>query len=209
MCLTQDGLALSHAEQAEQLCRAGAKWIQLRAKTLSEASWLESAREVTAICRGYGALVIINDRVDLALAVEADGVHLGKQDLGWAEARRLLGPNRLLGGTVNNCEDAERARAFGQLDYVGVGPLRFTTTKLRLAQVLGLEGIRPILEALEGLPAWVIGGVEAADLPGVRKLGASGVAVSSALFRGGTVDKNVREFLQAWSPTESLLSSSL
>jgi len=199
MCLTQDGLSLTHAEQAARLCAAGARWIQLRMKQATDAVWLETAKEVVAVCRKHRALCIINDRVDIAVAAGADGVHLGQQDLEWREARRRLGSKFILGGTVNHAADAARAQAVGCLDYVGVGPLRFTANKQKLAPILGLDGVRELIGQLEGLPAWVIGGVETDDLPDVRAAGAAGVAVSSALFRDGRVEENFRCLMAAWS----------
>src|SRR4051794_40839993 len=121
MCITQDGLGLTHLEQVEQLCAAGARWIQLRMKNAAPIDWERTAREMVAICRRHGAVSIINDNVELAIAVDADGVHLGKEDLDWTEARRRLGAQRILGGTVNNVADARRAGATPGLDYVGVG----------------------------------------------------------------------------------------
>jgi len=201
MCLTQDGLALTHAEQAAELCRAGVRWIQLRMKNdaASEDVRFATAREVVGICRDHGTLCIVNDRPDLAVAAEADGAHLGRNDGDWREARRILGPHRLLGGTVNNRADAALAVAAGCLDYVGVGPLRFTATKARLAPVLGEGGIRALLRQLDGLPAWAIGGVRPEDLPGLRAAGAAGAAVSSAIYRHGRIVENVAAFHAAWA----------
>jgi thiamine-phosphate pyrophosphorylase len=198
MCLTQDGLRWSHLEQTVRLCRAGARWIQLRMKSADDETWLATARSVVGVCREHGALCIINDNVEVALAAEADGVHLGKLDLGWAEARRKLGPGRIVGGTVNNREDASRAAAAGCLDYVGVGPWRFTRNKLNLAPVLGASGIRELLPLLGEVPAWVIGGVDVADVAAIRQTGASGAAVSSALFHRGEVGQNHRVLALAW-----------
>lgn len=199
MCITLDGLALSHATQAEQLCSAGARWIQLRMKHAASDVWLATAREVVAVCRAHGAICIINDNVEIALAAGADGVHLGSLDLDWCEARRRLGPEKIVGGTVNHQTDVARARAAGCLDYVGVGPLRFTSTKQKLAPILGLAGVGELLVALGELPAWVIGGVEPADVPALRTAGAAGVAVSSALFRDGLTAENLRTFHAAWA----------
>ena len=198
MCITQDAPALAHEEQASRLCAAGARWIQLRAKSASRGGRLRAAREIAAICRAHDAVFVVDDDVEVALAAGADGVHLGRRDLDWREARRRLGPRRLLGGTVNDHADAARARACGVLDYVGVGPLRFTATKAALSPVLGLAGVRALLEAVGALPAWVIGGVEASDLPVLRDGGAAGVAVSSALFRGGDVEANLAALAAAW-----------
>jgi thiamine-phosphate pyrophosphorylase len=207
MCITQDGLTLSHEEQVARLCAAGARWIQLRMKSAATDQWLRVARDVVKTCRAFGAVCIINDSVEVTLAAGADGVHLGKQDLDWREARDRLGSQFIIGGTVNDGGDGARALACGCLDYVGVGPLRFTTTKQKLAPVLGVDGVRALVTQLDWLPAWVIGGVEAADLPALRATGAAGVAVSGALFRGGRVEENFRALLAAW-PAELPLAVS-
>jgi thiamine-phosphate pyrophosphorylase len=198
MCLTQDGLPWSHVEQARRLCGAGAHWIQLRMKDANAVIWLETAQETAAVCREFGATFIVNDNVDIALKAGADGVHLGKLDLDWVEARRKLGPHRILGGTVNNSDDVARALGAGCLDYVGVGPWRFTSNKKNLAPILAGAGVQLLVEKLGQLPAWVIGGVESTDLPEVQATGAAGVAVSSALFRGGKVESNFELFQAAW-----------
>lgn len=199
MCLTMDGLPLSHVEQARALVAAGARWIQLRVKNTPADAWLSIAREVVAIAHEGGALCTINDNVDIALAADADGVHLGKLDEDWVSARARLGSEKILGGTVNNADDARRAAASHVLDYVGVGPLRFTTTKQKLAPVLGVEGIAELLPLLEGVPAWAIGGVLPADLPALRSARLAGVAVSSALYRNNEVSANHAAFITAWN----------
>jgi thiamine-phosphate pyrophosphorylase len=201
MCLTRDGLGLSHAEQAERLCAAGARWIQLRMKGASPSHWREQAQACVEACRRHGALLIVNDSVEVALASGADGVHLGAADPDWRGARERLGPAGIIGGTVNDLAGAERAAAAGCLDYVGVGPLRFTRTKDRLAPVLGLEGVRRLIARLGDLPAWVIGGVEPGDLAGLVAAGAAGAAVSSGLYRDGRIAGNFLRYLEAWSRT--------
>jgi thiamine-phosphate pyrophosphorylase len=199
MCLTQDGTGIPHAEQAARLCAAGARWIQLRMKGAERAAWLAEAAAAARACRRHGAVLIVNDSVEVALESGADGVHLGSDDGEWREARRRLGA-RILGGTVNRSADAARAVASGCLDYAGVGPLRFTATKRGLAPLLGLPGVRALIAELGGIPAWVIGGVEPPDLPELRAAGAAGAAVSSALHRGGRIEDNLRAFLAAWAP---------
>jgi thiamine-phosphate pyrophosphorylase len=208
MCLTHDGLPLSPVAQAEQLCAAGARWIQLRMKSAAPEAWLSTARAVVAVCRAHEARCIINDSVAIALAAGADGVHLGSSDLAWRAARNQLGPRKILGGTVNNLADATRARAAGCLDYVGIGPLRFTATKQKLAPVLGLAGITALLPTLGELPAWAIGGVQPGDLPALRHAGVAGVAVSSSLFSNHSVSANYAAFATAWSPTASVTTAS-
>jgi len=198
MCITLDGVGLTHAEQARRLCAAGARWVQLRMKGAARGPWLAEALGAARACREHGAVFIVNDDVGIALESGADGVHLGSLDAGWPEARRALGPGRIVGGTVNGDADAERAAASGCLDYAGVGPLRHTGTKANLPPVLGIEGVRRLIGRLRGIPAWVIGGVEAADMADIAWAGAAGAAVSSALFRGGRVEENLRALAAAW-----------
>jgi thiamine-phosphate pyrophosphorylase len=198
MCLTQDGAGVAHSEQAARLCAAGARWIQLRMKGAPREAWLGEARAAAEACRRHGAILIVNDSVDIALASGADGAHLGAQDGDWAGARRALGPDLILGGTVNDSGGALRAAEAACLDYAGVGPLRFTPTKQRLAPILGLGGVRRLIAELRGIPAWVIGGVAAGDLPALREAGAAGVAVSSALHGPGGIEEGLGAFLAAW-----------
>jgi thiamine-phosphate pyrophosphorylase len=105
----------------------------------------------------------------------------------------------LLGGTVNHEKDAKRAITANCLDYVGVGPWRFTSTKKNLSPVLGEPGVRSLVAMLDGLPVWVIGGIEQVDLPAVRVTGAAGVAVASGLFRGGQIEANFKTYAAAWA----------
>jgi len=203
MCLTQDALPWSHVEQARRLCASGARWVQLRMKSASPDAWLATAREVVRVCRESGAICIVNDSVEIALASGADGVHLGKLDQAWRAARAQLGPDKILGGTINNFEDVERAKASGCLDYVGVGPWRFTANKKNLAPLLGETGVSELIGALDSLPAWIIGGIELADLAVARRTGAAGVAISSALYRGDTIEENAKAFLAGWPAATS------
>lgn len=198
MCITQDGGPMPHAEQAARLCAAGARFLQLRMKDRPHPEWLATAREVVAACHAHGAICIINDSVEIAIEAGADGVHLGQKDLDWIEARRRLGPDRILGGTVNRVPEAEKAGRAGCLDYVGVGPLRFTKTKKELAPLQGYSGIRHLISIVDPIPAWAIGGIELSDLPVLREMGAAGTAVCSALLRNDTINENVRGFLDAW-----------
>jgi thiamine-phosphate pyrophosphorylase len=203
MCLTQDGVGISHAEQASRLCAAGARWIQLRMKDAPRAAWLAEAAAAADACRGAGAILVVNDSVEIALASGADGAHVGGPGADWRWARRRLGPDRILGGTVNSSDDARRAVASGCLDYAGVGPFRFTPTKRNLTPVLGMDGVRALVAGLGAIPAWVIGGVMPGDLAALRAAGAAGAAVSSGLYVGGRIAENLRAYLDAWdAPAE-------
>lgn len=199
MCLTLENNALGELTQCRRLCKAGARLVQLRVKGLADARALRDlADEFVRTCHEHGALAIINDHVELAREVAADGVHLGREDMPWAEARAFLGGNAIIGGTINYPADAERARRMACLDYVGVGPLRFTSTKKKLAPVLGLGGVSELIEQLGDLPAYVIGGVRDEDLAGVRAAGAAGVAVCAGLLEYGALEDNYRRLAAEW-----------
>ncbi len=201
-CITLDGMDLSHAEQVTQLCEAGAKWIQLRMKSAAPHLVERTARKILPVCRDHDVLLIINDQFQVALETGAGGVHLGKTDIPWAEARSMAGPEMVIGGTVNSLADARDALASRSLDYAGVGPFRQTKTKENLAPVLERPELEEILHFLYDLPKVVIGGVTPADLPGIADLGADGVAVSSGLVNGHTLAANLKAYLKAW-PVES------
>jgi thiamine-phosphate pyrophosphorylase len=204
MCLTQDGLPLSHLEQATLLLMAGARWIQVRMKRATSRERLHTAGLVASLCRQYGAVCIVNDHVNVAIAVNAHGVHLGKADGDWREARAAIGREMILGGTINNREDAQRAVRANCLDYVGIGPWRYTATKENLAPVLGRAGVADLVAQLDGIPAWAIGGITPDDLGGVRACRAAGAAVSSALFRAGHIKDNFDAFKTAWKQALAL-----
>lgn len=200
-CITQEGIEMSHTEQIRSLCAAGAKWIQLRMKHASPEAVAEAAKEALVICKEHEALLIVNDHLELAMKVEAGGVHLGKSDMDWKAARNLAGPDFLIGGTVNSLKDARDALASNSLDYVGVGPFRFTETKENLSPVLESNSLVEILQFLGDLPKVVIGGIQPGDLPAIARMDAEGVAVSSGLFVRGTVEENFKSYLESW-PTE-------
>lgn len=177
--LTLDGSPLTHADQARAACAGGVRWVQLRAKGLAFAEWVALAREVAAVCREHGARMTVNDNPDVAAAAGADGAHVGRADPLPGRARPLLAPGALLGVTLNAPADLARLSE-GRPDYVGVGPFRATASKPGHAPVHTPESLAALLRAA-ALPAYVIGGVTAADLPAIRSLGAHGVAVSAAL----------------------------
>ncbi len=194
-CITQDSLPLTHLQQAELLCRAGARLIQLRIKNSgTSAELLYTAKAFVAICRAHGATSIINDHLDIALASDADGLHLGATDHDWRTARAALGSKKILGGTVNNASHATAAKTAACLDYVGLGPWRFTTNKKNLAPILSPAEIRALIAELAPLPVYVIGGIESADVAPIRALGAHGVAISSALYRDGNIATAYTQF---------------
>ena len=205
MCLTEGSIELSYTDQVRSLCEAGADWIQLRIKSISDTELEPSASICLALCRETGCRLILNDRLDLALKIGADGVHLGKQDTPWKEARQRVGSEFIIGGTVNSPSDARDAVASEALDYAGVGPFKWTATKKNLASVLTEDDWREILEILGELPVYAIGGIEAANLKAlcrlglsVRRSGLSGAAVCSVLYRTPGVHENYHGLLNTY-----------
>ncbi|MCL5266555.1 MAG: thiamine phosphate synthase [Bacteroidetes bacterium] len=174
----------SHSEIAEQVCEAGAKWIQLRVKEKPYNEWLRIASETQKVCKKYNATFIVDDNVAIARALNADGVHLGKDDMRPEDARKVLGKKTIIGGTANTVADIQRL-ADASVQYIGVGPFRFTMTKQKLAPVLGPEGLERIVEYCKArhinIPLIAIGGITAEDVPTIIKAGLHGVAVSSAI----------------------------
>ena len=163
----------------EAVVREGVDAVQVRAKSVSDRQIVAFTRTLVDLLAGTSARVIVNDRVDVALAAGADGVHLGRDDLLVADARRLAPPGFLVGGTCRNADQAREAKAQGA-DYVGVGPVYPTTTKNGLPDPIGLDGLR---DAARVLPAIAISGIKAERVPGVMAAGAYGIAVASAICR--------------------------
>lgn len=197
MCLTDDRID-SHTNQVQALCFAGVSWVQLRSKEMSDVELEPIAFECLIRCREVGATFVLNDRLDLALKIGADGVHLGKNDTPWKEARQVAGSGFLIGGTVNSMQDAELVVRSDVLDYVGIGPFKFTQTKKKLAPVLCDSDWPEILEILGGIPSYAIGGIESGDLKKVRSFGVNGVAICSALYSGSGVSENYDKLLKAY-----------
>ena len=164
----------------EEAVSAGATMVQLRAKRLDAADFFALAVQVSDALKNWSIPLIINDRVDIALACRADGVHLGQNDLPLLTARALLGKTKIIGISANTIEDALAAESQGA-DYLGVGPVFFTSSKSDLPKVLGTEGLSAIKRAVR-LPILAIGGIDAERAGEVAAAGADGVAVISAVL---------------------------
>lgn len=174
----------NHLDAIEAVLQAGGKWIQLRIKNQAESEILPFAKAAQALCEKYGAKLIINDFPHLAKAVGSYGVHLGLQDMPIAEARKIINPTQIIGGTANTFEHILQRVAEGA-DYIGLGPFRFTRTKENLSPIVGLEGYHKLMERVRkagiSTPIIAIGGIEAEDIPAILETGIYGVAVSAAL----------------------------
>ncbi|MDI6893880.1 MAG: thiamine phosphate synthase [Bacillota bacterium] len=159
--------------------RGGATAIQLRSKELTARQLYLTGLSLRRLTREMGLLFIVNDRVDVALAVDADGVHLGREDLPLEAARRLMGRRKIIGVSVDTVEEAERARR-GGADYLGAGPVFATTSKCDAGPAMGPDGLRSICRAVR-IPLVGIGGVNVHNARRVLEAGAAGVAVISAV----------------------------
>jgi thiamine-phosphate pyrophosphorylase len=178
--LTPDHVGDAELATVDRVLDAGAPLVQVRLKDVTDRERLAITRRIRARCRAAGATCIVNDRVDLALAVAADGVHLGADDLPVEVARGVLGPTALVGGTCRNPDDARRAELAGA-SYVGAGPVSVSTTKDGLPDPIGVEMIERIA-ATVSIPVIAIGGVTASLVPDLLRAGAHGIAVVAAVF---------------------------
>ncbi|MFN3260892.1 MAG: thiamine phosphate synthase [Pikeienuella sp.] len=182
-------------ETALAAARGGAGIVQLRDKRSGDMALAEAARALVAALAPLGAPLIVNDRIGVAAASGAAGVHLGQGDECPAKARALLGPSALIGLSVET--PAHAADADPAADYLGAGPLRATATKRDAAAPLGLEGVAETIR-LARRPVVVIGGVVAADAPGLKAAGAAGLAVVSAIAASPEPETAARGLIEAW-----------
>lgn len=176
----------SYYDSARMALEGGCRWIQLRMKDATEKEVETEALRIQALCNQYDETIfIIDDHVELAKKIHADGVHLGKNDMPIAQARQILGEEYIIGGTANTFEDIQKHYADGA-DYIGCGPFRFTTTKKNLSPILGLEGYRNIIsrmhEASIQLPIVAIGGITYEDIPAIMDTGVTGIALSGMIL---------------------------
>lgn len=183
--ITNPVSAESAAGQVRDALAGGCRWIQLRWKDASTEEIVNAAGEIAPMCRKAGAVFLLDDHVELVGRCDADGVHVGKNDMPPSQARLILGPHKIIGATANTPGDIERAAAEGA-DYVGYGPFRFTTTKKNLSPVLGLEGYRTAVAHMKGtgigLPVVAIGGITGRDIPDIMATGVNGIAASGVII---------------------------
>ena len=175
---------LSHFEQVERLIAGGAEIIQLRDKHSSPRDFYASAEKAVSVARQNGVKIIVNDRVDIALALNADGVHLGQDDMPPKEARLILGETAIIGLSTHTVEQV-RVASVSPLDYIAIGPIFQTQTKENPDAVVGLDGLRKIREIIPNMPLVAIGGINEGNLLSVLDAGADAVAMIGAIVAGG------------------------
>nr|WP_297146489.1 thiamine phosphate synthase [uncultured Prevotella sp.] len=198
--ITHSNERYDHVEGAKLALQGGCRWIQLRMKDAMKIDFLRAAKKIRRLCDEYHATFILDDHVEWVGLTGADGVHLGKNDMPVDEARKMLGRNKIIGGTANTFEDVERLSRQGA-DYIGCGPFRFTTTKKNLSPVLGLEGYRDITAQMKvhdiQLPVVAIGGILHQDIPAIMQTGVTGIAVSGAILNAENPVEEMRLFISA------------
>ncbi len=174
------------------LARAGCRLLQLRAKELSDEEFHRWALAALEVSRAVGVKLLINDRADVALVAGADGVHLGQEDLPPEAAREILGQKAIIGLSTHGVDEARRA-ALAPIDYVAIGPIFETSTKISGRTALGVEGARAV-RAVVRKPLVAIGGISLEEAPALFEAGVDGVAVISAL-KTGDMEAEARKFL--------------
>jgi len=185
-------------EEIENVVAGGCKWVQLRMKDAEKEEIKEVARKAKEICKKNDVILVVDDYVDIAKELELDGVHLGKNDMPVDEARKLLGEEFIIGATANTFEDIEALR-HTDIDYIGLGPFRFTSTKKNLSPVIGIDGYAEIMrlkaESSINLPIVAIGGICYDDINDIMDTGISGIAVSGSLIKAKNMTEETRKMI--------------
>jgi len=195
MVITEDHGGRSHRDVARAALKAGCRAVQLRDKTLGDRDFCELATGLLEECKEANALLLVNDRVDVASAVNAHGVHLGVDDIDVLSARWILGPGSVIGYSPETMEDARRAIDSGA-DYLGVGPVFETSTKKDAGRAIGTHLLEDYCRAFE-VPVVAVGGINPGNAPEVMAAGASGAAVVTAVTRAADVEAAVRAMIEA------------
>lgn len=197
--ITHSNNRYGYVDGARLALEGGCRWVQLRMKEATEAEFMAAAAEIGRLCKEHGATFVLDDHVEWVEKTGADGVHLGKNDMPIDEARKILGNDKIIGGTANTFEDVERLYRQGA-NYIGCGPFRFTTTKKNLSPVLGLEGYQHIVDQMKShginLPIVAIGGILESDIKSILATGVSGIAVSGGILNAENPVEEMQRFLK-------------
>lgn len=197
--ITHSNNRYGYVDGARLALEGGCRWVQLRMKEATEAEFMDAAAEIGKLCKEHGATFVLDDHVEWVEKAGADGVHLGKNDMPIDEARKILGNDKIIGGTANTFEDVERLYRQGA-NYIGCGPFRFTTTKKNLSPVLGLVGYQHIVDQMKShginLPIVAIGGILESDIKSILATGVSGIAVSGGILNAENPAEEMQRFLK-------------
>lgn len=184
-------------DEVMSVCEAGIHWIQLRLKNSSKQEIEKIAIQAKKICDKYKVTFIVNDDVEIAKKINADGVHIGKNDMSVKDARKILGEDKIIGGTANTFEDC-KILINSDVDYIGLGPFRFTNTKKKLSPIVGLQGYIQTIQKInkEGLnttPIVGVGGIELGDVKPITESGIFGIALSGLIANSDNKEKLISE----------------
>jgi thiamine-phosphate pyrophosphorylase len=185
-------------EVVESAVKGGVTMVQLREKEISSKEFYQLAVKLKQCLQPYRVPLIINDRLDIALAADADGLHIGQSDLPYPIARKLLGKDKIIGLSVENMEDTKEANNW-DVDYIGISPVFNTPTKTDTAQALGLEGIQNIM-SISKHPSVGIGGINASNTKDIINAGANGIAIVSAIMSAANPQKIAEELIKIIKP---------
>lgn len=191
--ITQPVEGVSYTTQVEQVCVGGVRLVQLRLKDVPKDEMVRIAYDVKQVTDSFDAKLIINDNPEIAAHVNAYGVHLGANDMHPKQVRSIVGDHLIVGGTANTFERVLELYAY--VDYLGIGPFRFTNTKKNLAPILGIDGYTSILKRMQQnkmhKPVYAIGGIEESDFPALMNTGIHGIAVSSLIAKSTDTEKTI------------------
>lgn len=181
----------------EEAIKGGVTILQLREKDAGSGEFYNIALEMKKLAGRYGVPLIVNDRLDIALAVDADGLHIGQEDLPLEVARALLGPGKILGYSVSNQAEAVYGEKNGA-DYLGAGPVYHTGSKVTAVEPIGAEGLKRIKESVS-IPVVGIGGIGTYNIDEVKRTGIEGISVISAILAKNDIEAAARELKSAWT----------
>lgn len=198
MFITHPCERYSIAEEVQMVLEGGCRWIQLRIKGISDDEFRQMAMEIIPLCKEHEAFLVFDDRVELSIETGVHGVHLGKKDMNPAIARETMGPEAIIGATANTADDILKLQGI-DIDYIGLGPFRYTTTKSQLSPVLGIDGYRDIVSRVRKsgitLPIVAIGGITIDDIQDIMSTGVNGVAVSGSIINASDPVAYTRDIL--------------
>lgn len=198
--ITHKNKRFGYLEGAMLALKGGCKWVQLRMKEASDSDFLALSKKISTLCKAYGATFIVDDRVEMVKYLNADGVHLGKNDMPIEEARSILSSDKIIiGGTANTFDDIKKLYKEG-VNYIGCGPFRYTQTKKQLAPILGIEGYKKLLREMKeeniNLPIIAIGGIQRSDIAELSEIGLDGIAISSTILCADNPIKEMKSIIQ-------------
>lgn len=197
--ITHPSEKYSIPQQVKMVIDGGCRWVQLRMKNFTDEEVKSVAEEIIPLCQETETILVIDDRVELTMELKVHGVHLGKNDMPAVDAREYLGAGAIIGVTANTADDIISFKKI-DVDYVGLGPFRFTSTKEKLSPILGLDAYRTILNEVRAagieLPVVAVGGITLDDIPELMKTGINGVAMSSAIINAENPTDYTRKVIE-------------